>query len=249
MKKLINSILFYVLFFLVTLLLTPFLFLSLFLIKDKNLSRITAKAWTKITLIIIKHTVGLTFETEGFNKIRNSKTPVIIASKHQSMLETGLFVLELGECSTFIIKKELKKIPLFGRMISQMGAIAIDRKKPVQAIRKMLSDSKTVVETDRDHIIIFPEGRRTAVGEKADYTEGLYLLYKDLNIPVAAVAVNSGLFWPKHGFIKYPGTAKAKVVDIIPVGLDRDAFRERVITSIENGSYDLLQGHHKVSSR
>jgi len=243
MKILMRSLLFYVYFFLFFSLLLPFLGITLYIVRDRRLAQCLGKIWAQTVFALIQRSVGLSHHLQGFEKIHESATPLIIASKHQSVWETGILQLEFGEKSVFVIKKELKRIPFFGRMINLMGAIAIDRKKPVHAIRQMLTDAKNEVEKNRSNIIIFPEGRRTAVGERADYTDGVYLLYKNLNMPVAAIALNSGLYWPRRGFLKYPGTIEAKVVEIIPPGLDREHFRDRLVNAIENGSLELIGSH------
>lgn len=243
MKLLARAVLFYVSFALFFVLLVPFLAITLYIVRDRRLAQCIAKVWTQVTCVMMERCVGLSYHLEGFEKIHQSSTPLIIASKHQSIWDVGALELEFGEKAVFVIKKELKRIPFFGRMMTLIGAIAIDRKKPVHAIRQMLTDAKEEVTKNHSHIIIFPEGRRTAVGEKADYTDGVYLLYKNLDMPVAAVALNSGLYWPRRRFLKYPGTIEAKVMEIIPPGLDRDTFRDRLVNAIESGSLELINSH------
>ncbi len=224
-------------------LLLPFLLVALYIIRNRKLTQYLGKVWAQIIFILVERFVGLTYHLDGFEQIQKSEVPMIIASKHQSVWETGALHIALGEQSVFIIKKELKQLPIFGQLVTLMGAIAIDRKKPVQAIKHMLDEARNEVKKNRSHIIIFPEGRRTAVGEKTDYTDGVYLLYKKLDLPVAAIALNSGIYWPKRHFLKYPGRIEAKVMEIIPPGLDRDQFRDRLVTAIENGSLELIQSH------
>nr|CAX83820.1 Putative 1-acylglycerol-3-phosphate O-acyltransferase [uncultured bacterium] len=243
MKLLAKSLLFYFSFALFFVLLLPFLAIALYVVRDRRLAQCIAKVWTQVTCVMMQRCVGLSYHLDGFEKIHQSPVPMIIASKHQSIWDVGALELEFGEKAVFVIKKELKRIPFFGRMMTLIGAIAIDRKKPVQAIRQMLDEAKKEVANNHSHIIIFPEGRRTAVGETADYTDGVYLLYKNLNMPVAAVALNSGLYWPRRHFLKYPGIIEAKVMEIIPPGLDRDSFRDRLVNAIESGSLELINSH------
>ncbi len=245
MKLFAKSLLFYISFALFFVLLLPFLGIAFYVVRDRRLAQCIAKVWTQVTCVMMERCVGLSYRLEGFEKIHQSSVPMIIASKHQSIWDVGALELEFGEKAVFVIKKELKRIPFFGRMMTLIGAIAIDRKKPVQAIREMLDQAKKEVAKNHSHIIIFPEGRRTAVGEKADYTDGVYLLYKNLNMPVAAIALNSGLYWPRRQFLKYPGTIEAKVIEIIPPGLDRDSFRDRLVNAIESGSLELINSHNR----
>jgi 1-acyl-sn-glycerol-3-phosphate acyltransferase len=243
MKLFARSFFCYICFALFFGLLLPFLGVTLYIVRDRRLAQCLGKIWAQTTYAVVERCVGLSYKLEGFEKIHQSSTPMIIASKHQSIWDVGVLQLEFGEKAVFVIKKELKRIPFFGRMVTLMGFIAIDRKKPVQAIRQMIAEAKEEVTKNDSHIVIFPEGRRTAVGEKADYTDGVYLLYKNLNMPVAAIALNSGLYWPRRRFLKYPGTIQAKVMEIIPPGLDRDSFRDRLVKAIESGSLELINSH------
>jgi 1-acyl-sn-glycerol-3-phosphate acyltransferase len=42
------------------------------------------------------------------------------------------------------------------------------------------------------------------------------------------VALNSGLFWPRRTFMRYPGTLVVEFLDPLPPGLKRSEFIARV---------------------
>jgi 1-acyl-sn-glycerol-3-phosphate acyltransferase len=52
-------------------------------------------------------------------------------------------------------------------------------------------------------------------------------------VPCLPVALNSGLYWPRRKFLRYPGTIVLKVLDPIPPGLSREEFAERLEREIE----------------
>ena len=56
-------------------------------------------------------------------------------------------------------------------------------------------------------------------------------------VPVAA---NVGLFWPRHGIYRKPGTAVVEFLPPIEPGLPQDIFMERLERSIETASDRLM---------
>ena len=81
--------------------------------------------------------------------------------------------------------------------------------------------------------IIFPEGTRTAPGAPPVYKYGAAQLYAACGVPCLPVALNSGLYWPRRKFLRYPGTIVLEVLDPIPPGLSRAEFADRLEREIE----------------
>ncbi|MBF0251752.1 MAG: 1-acyl-sn-glycerol-3-phosphate acyltransferase, partial [Alphaproteobacteria bacterium] len=88
-------------------------------------------------------------------------------------------------------------------------------------------------------VIIFPEGTRSAPGKTGTYHPGVAALYKGLNVPVAPVALNSGLFWQRNGFLKRPGRITIEILPPIAAGLDRKVFMAELKSRIEDSSNRL----------
>jgi 1-acyl-sn-glycerol-3-phosphate acyltransferase len=59
-------------------------------------------------------------------------------------------------------------------------------------------------------------------------------------VPCLPVALNSGLFWPRRTFMRYPGTLVVEFLDPLPPGLTRKAFIEQISTSIEAATNRLV---------
>ena len=64
-------------------------------------------------------------------------------------------------------------------------------------------------------IVIFPEGTRRPPGAPPDYKPGYLALYEGLGLPCVPLALNSGLFWPRRSFMRYPGTIVIEILDPI----------------------------------
>lgn len=193
--------------------------------------------WARSSLWLLKHVAGARSDLTGLENLPEGGA--IVASKHQSVWEI-LSLLTVVERPTFILKKELLAIPLFGSFARHMKMIPVDRGKRGNAIPQMMEAAAEAVASGR-RIIIFPEGTRTKVGAEVDYRQGVFRLYEALGLPVVPVAINSGLYWPRNSFIKRPGTIRADFLPVIQPGLDRPHFIGALRGAIEARSRELLR--------
>ena len=210
------------------------LFAPLFLISSDAAMR-AGKPWAQVTLWLARVICGITYEVRGREYISDS--PVIYASKHQSAWDTMIFWLLLSK-PTFVLKRSLLRIPLWGWYLWRMQMIAIDREAGAAGLKDMVRQSKAAI-ADQRPIIIFPEGTRTQPGTHNDYHPGVAALYSMLKIPVIPVALNSGLYWGKNAFIKRPGKIIIEFFPPIGAGADKDAFMNNLQSTIENASAKL----------
>jgi 1-acyl-sn-glycerol-3-phosphate acyltransferase len=89
-------------------------------------------------------------------------------------------------------------------------------------------------------LIIFPEGTRRPPGAEPDYKPGVALLYSQLGVPCVPLALNSGQFWPRRSFLRYPGTIRVEAIDPIAPGLDKKAFMARLKGELEAATARLV---------
>jgi 1-acyl-sn-glycerol-3-phosphate acyltransferase len=140
---------------------------------------------------------------------------------------------------TFIMKRELMWIPFFGWFAWKADMISVDRSKGSQALADMNARARAELARNRQ-IVIFPEGTRRPPGAEPRYKYGVAHLYVETGVPCLPVALNSGLFWPRRSFRRYPGTIRVEVLDPIPPGLDKDAFFERLQRDVEAATARLV---------
>jgi 1-acyl-sn-glycerol-3-phosphate acyltransferase len=205
------------------------------LILPLSASKLIARFWTNSVYFLLSKICNLTHNIEGKELLPEG--PVIIAAKHQSAWDTLIFPLEL-ECPTIILKRELFWLPFFGWYAKKYGAIGIKRNGGASTIRKLIRDARGPVLNGRS-IVIFPEGTRTAPGQKGFYHSGVAALYKDLKIPVVPVALNSGLFWPRRKLIRRSGIITLRFLTPIPPGLSRQELMARLEAEIENAQQEI----------
>jgi 1-acyl-sn-glycerol-3-phosphate acyltransferase len=89
-------------------------------------------------------------------------------------------------------------------------------------------------------LVIFPEGTRRAPGAEPRYRYGVAHLYAEIGVPCIPVALNSGLYWRRRSFLRWPGTVKVEFLDPIQPGLDKQVFLERLQNDIEIATTRLV---------
>ncbi len=169
-----------------------------------------ASYWAKLLIKALKVICKLDFEVSGAEHIKGNG---IIFCKHQSAWETfALQVIFPEQC--WVLKRELLWIPLFGWALALTQPIAIDRSKKSRAFKQLLKQGLERLNSGR-WVVIFPEGTRTAPGEKRKYMTGGAMLAKKSGYPIIPVAHNAGEYWRKNAFIKYPGTIQVRIGEMI----------------------------------
>ena len=67
------------------------------------------------------------------------------------------------------------------------------------------------------------------------------MIYVDCGVTCLPVALNSGLFWPRRTFMRYPGTLVVEFLDPLPPGLSRKDFIARISAAIEDATNRLVE--------
>jgi 1-acyl-sn-glycerol-3-phosphate acyltransferase len=195
-----------------------------------------AKAWGRWNLFLLRAICGLDADFRGLEKIPPG--PLIVAAKHQSAWDT-FALLWLFDDPTYIMKRELQWIPLFGWFTIKGRMIPVDRGAGSAGLIAMNGLARKELAAGRQ-IVIFPEGTRRPAGAEPRYKYGIARLYAAGNVPVLPIALNSGLFWRRRSILRPPGTIVAEVLDPIPPGLDEETFMARLQNDIETATARLV---------
>lgn len=178
-----------------------------------DFSDIVATNWGRFNLWLQKIICGLDYEIEGLDRLPDGAC--IIMSKHQSTWETiglrGIFKPQ----QSWVLKQELMRIPIFGWALRFAKSIPIDRSAGRRAVMDVVKLGTERLAEGR-YVIIFPEGTRTAPGERRKYGMGGGILAQRSGAPVVPVAHNAGVYWRRRGVKKYPGTIRVVIGDPIP---------------------------------
>jgi 1-acyl-sn-glycerol-3-phosphate acyltransferase len=197
-----------------------------------------AQLWSRQNTWLLRVVCNVKVEYRGLEKI--PKGPLLVASKHQSMWET-FALLQRFDQPLYILKRELTRIPFFGWYLIKAGMVAVDRRAGGRALLTMVRQASEEVRHGGRQLIIFPEGTRRPVGAPPQYKPGVAQLYASCRVDCLPVALNSGLFWPRRTFMRYPGTLVVEFLDPVPPGLARDEFLTRISAVIEDATARLVE--------
>lgn len=216
-----------------------FLFAVLFpivLLLPQSLVMSYAEIWMKCILFLWKWITGSTYEFRGLENI--PKEGCIFASKHQSAWET----LGLGgpaNKGVYIMKVELMYIPIFGWFTYRAGMIPVRRGDRSKAVGPMIKAAGKAIDAGR-HIIIFMEGTRMAAGTMRPYKAGVARMGEALQCQIVPVALNTGLFWPRNSFWRYPGNLVIEFLPPIKAGKSVQATLTKLEKIVEPAVTELI---------
>jgi 1-acyl-sn-glycerol-3-phosphate acyltransferase len=168
-----------------------------------DFSDVVATRWGRVNLWLQRVICGLRYEIHGLEYLP-ADGPCIIMAKHQSTWETiglrGIFKPQ----QSWVLKKELMQLPIFGWALRFVKSIPIDRSAGRRAVIEVVKQGTARLAEGR-YVIIFPEGTRTAPGQRRKYGMGGGVMAQRSGVPVIPIAHNAGVFWRRRGVKKYPG--------------------------------------------
>ena len=160
--------------------------------------------WLKITLNITTNIIG---------QENLKKAPYIIISNHQSTWETLAFQT-IFPAHTWVLKRELLWLPIFGWSLALLKPIIINRGDKLKAIKKVIKQGADRLDKGIS-IVIFPEGTRQPYKRIGEYQNGGSAIAKKSGYDIVPVYHNAGNLWPKGGFIKKPGVITVVIGEVI----------------------------------
>ena len=204
------------------------------------------RTWGLQVMWVVKHVCGIRYKVIGRENL--TKSSVVFLAKHQSAWET-IALQEILPPVSFVLKKELLKLPFFGWGLAQFSPIAIDRAAGKDALDQVVDQGRQRL-ADGFSVLVFPEGTRTSIGSKKRYKPGGGWLAQHTGAPVIPIAHNAGEFWRKNAFLKYPGTVTVSIGPAIETdGLSAAEINARAEEWIEGEMHRLFPHHYKATAK
>lgn len=190
-----------------------------------------ARSWAVLNLWLLKHICKLTYSVDGLENITSEG--VVVLCKHQSTWDTMILQVILPPVR-WVLKRELLRVPFFGWGLAMMKPIAIDRSAGRKAVAQLIEQGRPMLDQGY-WVIVFPEGTRTHPGEKKRYKQGGSILAVETGHPVIPIAHNAGEFWPRHSFLKWPGTISLRIGPVIDT-------RDKTAEQVTELAHDWIEG-------
>lgn len=171
-----------------------------------------AKLWCRGMLWAARVICGLECVVEGAEHVPDRPSVVLI--KHTSIVEAFAQAAVFPN-ATWVVKRELLWIPIFGWGLAAAHPIAINREAGRRAVTQVIAQGKRRL-AEGIWVTIFPEGTRVAPGTTRKYGISGAALAQEAGVDVVPVAHNAGDFWPRRSFLKTPGRMRFCVGPPIP---------------------------------
>ena len=191
--------------------------------------------------------LGLDYEIRGKENLPASGS-YIVAAKHQSAYETMKLHI-IWPHPAIVLKRELLRIPLWGRYLAMIGPIAIDRSSGKEAMTQIIEGAQRIKAEGRP-MVIFPQGTRVSVDTtpaEKPYRIGVARMQEATQLPIIPMATNTGVFWPKHKWCKRGGRVVFEFLPPIQPGGEARAVIAQLQETLESASNTLCDEARKVA--
>jgi len=120
---------------------------------------------------------------ENCDKVKNA----LFISNHQSLYDIPLLLSVIPQQIGFVAKKDLKKVPIVNKWITEMNGIFLDREDKKQSL---IAVKEAIMKLKRGHnLVIFPEGTRSNGKEIKEFKKGSIAFAKRGGVPIIPIAI------------------------------------------------------------
>lgn len=181
------------------------------------------RLWARIILGIS----GVTVKVSGSEKLEKNRSYVII-SNHQSHFDGPALAAGLDLRFSWIAKKELLQIPVFGHALKGAGTIFIDRGERKTAFGSIDEGMKHL--PDGAGIMVFAEGTRSEHGVIGTFKKGGFIAALQSGFPIVPITIRgSSRTLPKGRIVFHSGTIELIIGEVIDVsGYDFERMDELI---------------------
>ena len=160
----------------VTIILSP-------IVPNSELAYWPARMWARIIckLLFIK------VEVRGLEHIQKGQSYVFVCN-HQSLFDVFVIYGWLPVIFKWVMKAELRHIPLVGKACDSAGHIFINRANPKAAQRSIVEAEQKL--RNGVSVVLFPEGTRTYTGTVGKFKRGAFVLATELSLPIVPMTLN-----------------------------------------------------------
>ena len=168
-------------------------------------SRVCGPTWARLNAAI--SLIGV--EAIGKEHIEKGQSYVIVAN-HQSLIDIYLLYGFLGLDIKWVMKQELRAVPVLGLACEMMGHVIVDRSNTEAALASMERARARI--KDGMSVVFFAEGTRSRDGELKPFKKGAFRMAQELNLPILPITIhNTFKILPSNTVDLRPGVAKMTI--------------------------------------
>ncbi|MBW2637401.1 MAG: 1-acyl-sn-glycerol-3-phosphate acyltransferase [Deltaproteobacteria bacterium] len=191
-----------------------------------NTAHYIGKFWARMNLYFS----GVLVSVEGGDHINREKS-YIIMSNHQSHYDVLALIAYMPLQLRWVMKLELREIPIFGYCCERMGQIYIDRGHSEKAHESLKIAGEKI--RNGSSVVFFPEGTRSPDGKLLPFKKGGFIIAMEAKVPILPVTVVGGRnVVPKGSLRILPG--RMKIIIHEPISVDGYSYdrREELVAQI-----------------
>ena len=177
--------------------------------------------------------IGLNLKIKGEQHLWSDR-PAVFIFNHQSNVDLVIVSRLLRRDITGVGKREIRDIPIVGRVMEAAGVVLIDRRNTASAIEaiKPLVDAMRV---EGKSVALSPEGTRTITTRLADFKKGAFHLAMQAGVPIVPIVIhNSSDVQPKGDMIFHPGTVEVEVLPPVDTSKWSAATIDKHVSDVRN---------------
>ncbi len=163
-----------------------------------------------------------------------TRRPCVFVFNHQSRADVLILAKLLRRDFSGVAKREMRDVPVVGKLLELAGVVFVDRKNSPDAIKAM---EPLVAAIRRDHrsVCIAPEGTRTLTPALGPFKKGAFHLAMQAGAPIVPIVIhNSGDAQPKTEFAMRPATVRVDVLPPVDTSRWRAATVDRHVRDVRN---------------
>jgi 1-acyl-sn-glycerol-3-phosphate acyltransferase len=139
----------------------------------------------------------------------------IIACNHLSLIDIPVLYGWLDLDLKWVMKKEVRKIPMIGGGCALLGHIFLDRSDREAALKTLREFEARM--SPGTSVLFFPEGTRSRDGKLRDFKMGAFHMARDLGLPILPITLEgTDDILPSDGMSLRPGRARMHIHTPIP---------------------------------
>lgn len=143
---------------------------------------------------------GAQIHLRGLNHLSSEKGPFVLVGNHMSSIETAILnaIISPRIDFTYVLKSSLFKVPFFGRAMTAINAIGVNRINPREDFNVIIEEGKKRLQNGCS-VLIFPEATRQKTFQAERFNSIGTKLAKNAGVKIIPFALKTDFLTP--GFL------------------------------------------------